>query len=334
MKRTITIKAVIDGNTSLSEFNHAFKAEIESEVQRIIGARLCDGASVTVKAQKFWKEGQVVKATQKIEFDDFGKKNHLHASFGDEGVVEYVDDDDMPTVRFKKSGTATIVDNDEIELVPQQAFVDPDSDHLELLLENGVIQEVNRRILHPLGLAIMVTENDEGENISIKVVSSQTGWHALESGGLTEPIEFAGGPSFTKARFFEMLETRARGNMLKLFGRSTVQPVNNEESLQGYLGTTVAFASNLESILQKLSFGEALEAAKIGLRIQRDGWNGKGQYVQLQRPDANSKMGLPYLYITTVDGKRVPWLASQTDMLAEDWRALGDDDATNADIAT
>ena len=30
-------------------------------------------------------------------------------------------------------------------------------------------------------------------------------------------------------------------------------------------------------------------------------------------------MGLPYLYIKTVDGKLVPWLASQTDLLAEDW---------------
>lgn len=30
-------------------------------------------------------------------------------------------------------------------------------------------------------------------------------------------------------------------------------------------------------------------------------------------------MGLPYIYMSTVDGKLVPWLASQTDMLAEDW---------------
>jgi hypothetical protein len=69
-------------------------------------------------------------------------------------------------------------------------------------------------------------------------------------------------------------------------------------------------------------FDEALLALKAGKAIQRQGWNGKGQFVQMQVPDLHSKMTLPYLYITTVDGKRVPWLASQTDLLAEDWTVL------------
>lgn len=67
------------------------------------------------------------------------------------------------------------------------------------------------------------------------------------------------------------------------------------------------------------SFSHALEAVKAGKRICRAGWNGRGMFVEIQRPDENSKMGHPYLYITGVDGKRVPWLASQTDLLAEDW---------------
>lgn len=70
------------------------------------------------------------------------------------------------------------------------------------------------------------------------------------------------------------------------------------------------------------NFSEALDHVKRGYRIARAGWNGKGQFVEIQRPDEHSKMGLPYLYITTVDGKRVPWLASQTDLLAEDWVVL------------
>jgi hypothetical protein len=45
-------------------------------------------------------------------------------------------------------------------------------------------------------------------------------------------------------------------------------------------------------------------------------------WIALQVPDANSKMGLPYIYMSTVDGKLVPWLASQTDILAEDWREV------------
>ena len=71
-----------------------------------------------------------------------------------------------------------------------------------------------------------------------------------------------------------------------------------------------------------MNFSEALNAVKEGRRIQRDGWNGKGMYVQLQMPDTNSKMSLPYLYINTADDRLVPWLASQTDILAGDWIVL------------
>ncbi len=54
-------------------------------------------------------------------------------------------------------------------------------------------------------------------------------------------------------------------------------------------------------------------------RVTRSGWNGPGQYLELQRPDEHSKMTLPYIFIKTVQGDLVPWLASQTDLLAEDW---------------
>ena len=69
-----------------------------------------------------------------------------------------------------------------------------------------------------------------------------------------------------------------------------------------------------------MDFGEALSRLKAGRSMCRAGWNGKGQFIALQTPDENSKMGLPYLYISTVEGKLVPWLASQTDLLANDWK--------------
>lgn len=79
-----------------------------------------------------------------------------------------------------------------------------------------------------------------------------------------------------------------------------------------------------------MDFGTALNQLKSGLSIQRSGWNGKGQFLNLQVPDEHSKMSLPYIYITTVDGKRVPWLASQTDLLADDWHTVQlDDQASN-----
>lgn len=71
-----------------------------------------------------------------------------------------------------------------------------------------------------------------------------------------------------------------------------------------------------------VTIGGALELMRAGRRVTRAGWNGKGQFLELQRPDERSKMTLPYIYITTVQGDRVPWLASQTDILAEDWIAL------------
>jgi len=56
-----------------------------------------------------------------------------------------------------------------------------------------------------------------------------------------------------------------------------------------------------------------------GARVSRVGWNGKGQWLALQTPDEHSKMGLPYVYISPVTGQLVPWICSQTDLLATDW---------------
>ena len=68
-----------------------------------------------------------------------------------------------------------------------------------------------------------------------------------------------------------------------------------------------------------MNFGQAIEALKQGKKVARAGWNGKGLHLELQRPDAHSKMTLPYIYMYTAQGDNVPWLASQTDMLSEDW---------------
>lgn len=75
-------------------------------------------------------------------------------------------------------------------------------------------------------------------------------------------------------------------------------------------------------------FDVALQFLKDGEGVRRHGWNGKGLTVRMQRPDAHSKMTLPYLYIEypndaqNTPGARCPWLASQTDILAEDWEMV------------
>lgn len=77
-----------------------------------------------------------------------------------------------------------------------------------------------------------------------------------------------------------------------------------------------------------MNFGNAIELLKQGKRVKRKGWNGRGIFLELQTPDEYSKMTHPYIYIDTTGldtsnpnapKDRVPWLASQTDMLSEDW---------------
>ena len=68
-----------------------------------------------------------------------------------------------------------------------------------------------------------------------------------------------------------------------------------------------------------MDFGHALAQLKAGNRVTRAQWNGKGQYLELQKPDEHSKMRKPYIYIKPVDDEFVPWAASQTDLLAQDW---------------
>jgi len=71
-----------------------------------------------------------------------------------------------------------------------------------------------------------------------------------------------------------------------------------------------------------MDFSTALVRLKVGARMARAGWNGKNMYIEMQVPDAHSKMTLPYLFMKTAQGDLVPWLASQTDILAEDWETV------------
>lgn len=70
---------------------------------------------------------------------------------------------------------------------------------------------------------------------------------------------------------------------------------------------------------ETFDFGKALQMLREGKKVARVGWNGRGMFVALQVPDEHSKMRKPYIYMSPVDGELVPWLASQADMLADDW---------------
>lgn len=78
-----------------------------------------------------------------------------------------------------------------------------------------------------------------------------------------------------------------------------------------------------------MDFGEALKVLRTGARVARAGWNGKGMWLVLVRPSGYPPLEargewadpkpLPWIGMKTADHGFVPWLASQTDILAEDW---------------
>lgn len=84
-----------------------------------------------------------------------------------------------------------------------------------------------------------------------------------------------------------------------------------------------------------MSFEEALNQLKKGKKIQRKGWNGKTQYVQLAYmvecicSDGNriydihhNEIGSAFLMFVGTSGYQCGWLASQADMLALDWQVV------------
>ena len=77
------------------------------------------------------------------------------------------------------------------------------------------------------------------------------------------------------------------------------------------------------------NFGQAIEELKAGRKVWREGWNGNGIWLVLvngwdmpeseQRSEIDEFETVPWIGMKTADNKFVPWLASQTDVLAEDW---------------
>lgn len=88
-----------------------------------------------------------------------------------------------------------------------------------------------------------------------------------------------------------------------------------------------------------MNFGKALEALKNGKLVSREGWNGKNMFLKLissggysvKEPITENAIHplLPFLGMKTADDCFVPWLASQTDILSEDWGVVGSVDSNS-----
>lgn len=83
-----------------------------------------------------------------------------------------------------------------------------------------------------------------------------------------------------------------------------------------------------------MDFGRAIQLLKVGQRVQRQGWNGKNQYIELATnisyKNANNEIvnaehdaiGNKAIAFVGTSGVQLGWLASQADMLAEDWKVV------------
>lgn len=93
------------------------------------------------------------------------------------------------------------------------------------------------------------------------------------------------------------------------------------------------------SVSEDFSFGHAIASLKLGHRVARAGWNGKGMFLYYvpenkypaSRNEHGTMVGVfeddmvpygAYIAMKTAQNNVVPWLASQTDVLAEDWQIV------------
>ena len=83
-----------------------------------------------------------------------------------------------------------------------------------------------------------------------------------------------------------------------------------------------------------MNFGQAIEVLKTGNKVTRVGWNGKDMFLFLVQgsrfkvnrppllgiyPEGTEINYRPHIDMKTVNGEIVPWVASQSDLLEEDW---------------
>ena len=83
-----------------------------------------------------------------------------------------------------------------------------------------------------------------------------------------------------------------------------------------------------------MNFGQAIDAIKRGHKAAREGWNGKNQYIELASKIGyinadgytvnaeHEAIGNKAIAFVGTSGVQLGWLASQADMLAEDWKIV------------
>lgn len=106
-----------------------------------------------------------------------------------------------------------------------------------------------------------------------------------------------------------------------------VQYSNPNGSYYDSWSPKAVFEEAYRPIKKGITFGDAVYFLKAGRKVARLGWNGKGMWLMLVPEELAEAISFqyaalkpaPWIGMKTADGKFVPWLASQTDILAEDY---------------
>lgn len=156
----------------------------------------------------------------------------------------------------------------------------------------------------------------------------------VELAGAGQPVNLAHDTIFgVPAHKWDAMTAQAKGSAKARWARKmAAEGAEQAAVLEKLRAERVTIEASLPSSV--CGFGDALAFMRAGMRVRRRGWNGKGMFVYLVRGSVFEVNRAPLLGIYpegTVVGYRahidmrdatgccVPWLASQTDLLAEDW---------------
>lgn len=149
-------------------------------------------------------------------------------------------------------------------------------------------------------------------------------------GGKANDSRHAGYISRSPKEVFERAYKEVRTLTYGYVCGATCQP--GDEHCNGYCENKAKSSGTYT--VRLMTFGEAVEQLKAGKKVARSGWNGKGMFLFLVPgstfkvnrapllgiyPEGTEINYCPHIDMKTADGKIVPWLASQTDVLGEDW---------------
>lgn len=157
------------------------------------------------------------------------------------------------------------------------------------------------------------------DKVTVVCCRLENGFVITEAAGCVDPV------NYSQDTGFKICMERIENKLWELEGYALQKQVHERKNAKCCEG------SAREMVNHGLSFGTAITAVKAGHRIAREGWNGKSQYVELadcisyrnsacETVNANHQaIGNKALAFVGTSGVQLGWLASQADMLADDW---------------